>query len=128
DQNRWITGFDPNARLAITDLAQAAYARNPIPQVAASDFRVLGGSVYATAPGASTRSWNGESMWMPRLSGAYKLGERTVVKGGYGLFFDVLTAADYGGANQNGYSVTTTNAVSIDFGQTWLLGNPTNGV
>src|SRR4029453_15453707 len=35
-QNRWLTEFDPNARLAITDLAQAAYARNPIPQVPTS--------------------------------------------------------------------------------------------
>ena len=50
-EDRWLTEFDPDARLAITDMAQAAYARNPIPQVPVSDFRVLGGSVYAGAPG-----------------------------------------------------------------------------
>ena len=44
-------------------------------------------------------------MWMPRVSGAYTLGERTVVKGGYGLFFDTLNAGDYTGFNQLGYSV-----------------------
>jgi hypothetical protein len=27
-------------------------------------------------------------MWMPRVSGAYTLTDRTVIKGGYGLFFD----------------------------------------
>jgi hypothetical protein len=37
-QDRWLTEFDPNARLAITDLAQAAYARNPIPQVRIGAF------------------------------------------------------------------------------------------
>ncbi len=58
-QDRWLTEFDPAARLAITDLAQAAYARNPIPQVPVSDFRVLGGSVYAGDPGATGLSWNG---------------------------------------------------------------------
>ena len=46
-EDRWITEFDPNAQLAITQLAQAAYARSPIPQVPVSEFRVLGGSVYA---------------------------------------------------------------------------------
>ena len=37
---------------------------------------------------------------MPRVSGAYTMGERTVVKGGYGLFFDTLNAGDYTGFNQ----------------------------
>jgi len=126
--DRWVTEFDPIARLAITDLAQAAYARNPIPQVPVSDFRVLGGSVYAGAPGASGLSWKGESLWMPRLSGAYTIGDRTVIKGGYGLFYDTLNAGDYTGFNQTGYSAATTNVSSTDFGQTWLLGDPRNGV
>jgi hypothetical protein len=127
-KNRVITGFDPNATLTITPLAQSAYAKNPIPQVAVSDFRVLGGSVYATAPGASKTTWKGETMWMPRFSAGYKLGDKTVVKGGWGLFYDTLNAADYTGYSQLGYSVTTTNVASTNFGQTWLLGDPKNGV
>ena len=127
-EDRWLTQFDPNAQLAITQGAQAAYARSPIPQVPVSEFRVLGGSLYAGAPGASGLSWKGESMWMPRVSGAYKMGERTVVKGGYGLFFDTLNSGDYSGFNQFGYSATTTNLASTDFGQTWLLGDPKNGI
>ena len=79
-------------------------------------------------PGASGLSWKGESMWMPRVSGAYTLGERTVIKGGYGLFFDTLNAGDYTGFNQLGYSSATTNVSSTDFGQTWLLGDPSNGI
>ena len=67
-------------------------------------------------------------MFMPRFSMAYKLGERTVIKGGYGLFFDTLNAADYNGANQLGYTSATTNVASTDFGQNWLLGDPRNGV
>ena len=127
-EDRWLTEFDPAAGLAITDMAQAAYARNPIPQVPVSDFRVLGGSIYATAPGAMGLSWKGESMWMPRVSGAYTLGERTVIKGGYGLFYDTLNAGDYTGFNQLGYSSATTNASSTDFGRSWLLGDPVNGI
>jgi hypothetical protein len=127
-KDRWLTEFDPTAQLAITQLAQAAYARSPIPQVLVSEFRVLGGSVYAGAPGASGLSWKGESMWMPRVSGAYKLGERTVVKGGYGLYFDTMNAGDYAAFNQFGYSSSTTNVSSTDFGRTWLLGEPFNGI
>ena len=105
-EDRWITEFDPNAQLAITQLAQAAYARSPIPQVPVERVpRARRIGVCRTAPGASGLSWKGESMWMPRVSGAYKLGERTVIKGGYGLFFDTLNAGDYTGFNQLGYSV-----------------------
>ena len=34
-------------------------------------------------------------MWMPRLSAAYKLGEKTVLKAGYGIYYDTLNAADF---------------------------------
>jgi hypothetical protein len=124
-QNRIVTGFNPTATLAITDLAQAAYAKSPIPQVAVSDFKVIGGSIYATK--GEQKTWQGQSMWMPRLSAGYKLGDKTVIKGGYGIFYDTLNAADQG-VNQLGYSVTTTNVLSTDFGQTFLLGNPRAGV
>ena len=127
-EDRWITEFNPSEQLSITQLAQEAYARSPIPQVPVSAFSVLGGSVYAGAPGATGKSWAGESMWMPRASAAYKLGERTVLKGGYGLFFDTLNAADYTAFNQLGYTSATVNVPSTDFGQTWLLGNPAAGI
>jgi hypothetical protein len=63
---------------------------------------------------------------MPRLSAAYKLGERTVVKAGYGMYYDTLNAGDYT-LNNNGFSSTTTNTNSTNFGQTFLLGNPYAG-
>ena len=123
-EDRWITEFDPDAMLSITEMAQAAYARNPIPQVAASDFRVLGGSIYASDPGATGKTWASASLWMPRVSGSYRIGQKTVIKAGWGLFYDTLNAADYTAANQLGYTAATTNVSSTDFGQTWLLANP----
>jgi hypothetical protein len=71
--------FDPNAKLAISDLAEAAYARAPIAQLPAADFHVRGGSVYATAPGQDGTVWRPQALWMPRLSAAYKLGDKTVL-------------------------------------------------
>ena len=99
DNGELIVDFDPNAKLAISDLAEAAYARAPIPQLAPADFRVRGGSVYATDPGQDGKVWRPQTMLMPRVSAAYKLGEKTVLKGGYGLYYDTLNAADYGQNN-----------------------------
>ena len=84
DNGELIVDFDPNATLAISDLAEAAYARAPIPQLAPADFHVRGGSVYASDPGQDGKVWRPQAMWMPRVSAVYKLGEKTVLKGGYG--------------------------------------------
>ena len=55
------------------------------------------------------------------------MNERTVVKAGYGLYYDVLSATNFT-PNQLGYSATTVNEASVDFGQTWLLGDPKRGI
>ena len=93
----------------------------------ASQFNVQGGVVYAGAPGYDDRTWKPEALWMPRFSFGYKLGEKNVIKGGYGVYYDTVNARDFA-PNQEGYDVTTTNPVSTDFGQTWLLGDPKNGI
>jgi Carboxypeptidase regulatory-like domain len=122
--DQMLTGFDPNAQVAIAQLAEAAYARNPIPQLAPSAFDVQGGTVYAAESGLS---WGAQSMWMPRVSGSWSINERTVLKAGYGMFYDVLNATNFS-PNQTGFSSTTANVPSVDFGQTWILGDPKNGI
>ena len=113
--------------LAITTLAEAAYAANPIPERPASTFLVRGGTVFASDPGQSGESWKGQSMWVPPASVAWRLGDKTVVKSGYGLYYDTLNASAYG-PNTAGYSVGTTSVLSNDFGLTWALGDPRNGI
>ncbi len=80
DDNAMVTDFDPEAKLAISDAAEAAYARAPLAQLPASQFRVRGGPIYATAAGQDGRSWRPQTMFMPRVSAAYRLGEKTVAK------------------------------------------------
>ena len=126
DDDAMLVDFDPNAKLAISDLAEAAYAQAPIPQVPPADFHVRGGSVYATDPGQDGTSWRPQAMWMPRVSAVYRLGDKTVLKAGYGLYYDTLNAGDFG-PNNLGFSATTTNTNSTDFGRTFLLGNPYDG-
>ena len=66
-------------------------------------------------------------MWMPRLSASYALGEKTVLKGGYGIYYDTLNAADYN-PNTTGFSSNDDQHQQTDFGQTFLLGNPYAGL
>lgn len=125
--DQMLVGFDPNAAISIAPLVEAAYAANPIPQLPASAFDVRGGSVYASDPGQTGLSWPGQSMWMPRVSGSWSMNDRTVLKAGYGMYYDTLNATIFA-VNQTGYSARTRSVPSVDFGQTWILGDPENGV
>jgi hypothetical protein len=125
--NRAITYFDPTIQLPIAAGAQAAYAANPIPELAASAFAVQGGSVYAGANGAPRRPWQNELMWLPRLSAAWQLNRKTILRGGYGIYFDSINVQNIS-LTQSGFSRTTSTNLTNDFGTTWLAGNPGAGV
>src|SRR5260370_32034913 len=115
--------------LPISALAQAAYANNPIPDLPASQFKVLGGAVYAGSSGAPSRAWKSQLMLLPRFGFGYQLNSKTVVRGGYGVYYDTLNvnAISYQ-PNQTGYSRGTTTIVTNDNGVTWLVGYPANVV
>jgi hypothetical protein len=123
-----IVGFDPTARLAITDAAQAAYLASGLqnqPGMPAT-LSVLGGPIYANDAGQSGAAYKGQALWMPRASASYLIGDRTVLKSGYGLYYDTLNASDYVAA-QAGYSVTTTSTISDDLGRTFKWATPATG-
>jgi hypothetical protein len=123
-----IVGFDETAKLAITDAAQAAYLASGLqnqPGMPAT-LKVLGGPIYANDAGQSGAAYTGKAMWMPRASASYQIGDRTVLKGGYGLYYDTLNASDYVAA-QAGYSVTTTSTISDDLGRTFKWATPATG-
>ena len=125
--NRAIAGFDPTAVTPISALAQAAYAKNPIPELSASAFSVIGGSLYTGPGGTGARFPAGQLMWLPRIGVAYQLTSRTVLRAGYGVYYDTLNAQNVS-PDLSGFSRTTTNQSSNDFGQTWLSGDPRNGI
>ena len=127
-EGRMIVGFDPNAELAITTIAQNAYLASGLQNQAGmpATLNVRGGPIYANAAGQSGSSRSGEALWMPRVAASYRLGDRTIAKAGYGLYYDVLTAADYD-ASQTGYNVTTVNTISDDLGRTFKWATPATG-
>lgn len=125
--NRALSYFDPNLELPIAAAAQAAYARNPLAELPASQFVVRGGSVYAGVNGVPRELWRSELMFLPRLSAAYQVTSKTVLRAGYGIYFDTLNVLN-GAADQYGYSRATNTILTNDFGQNWLVGDPVNNV
>ena len=125
--NRALTSFDPNLELPISAAAQAAYARNPLPELPASQFIVRGGSLYAGQNGAPRNLWRSELMWLPRLSAAWQPSEKMVIRGGYGTYYDTLNVMNQG-ADQYGFARATNTNLTNDFGTTWNAGNPGAGI
>ncbi|MBL8233114.1 MAG: TonB-dependent receptor, partial [Bryobacterales bacterium] len=125
--NRVIGWFDGSPTLPITAAAQAAYARSPIPELAASQFEVRGGSVYPGVEGRTRRMWRNEWMPMPRIAAAWQIAKNTVIRGGYGMFYDTINVLNEG-PDQTGFSRSTTTVLTNDFGVNWLAGDPRRGI
>ncbi len=113
--NRNVRGFDPDAELAITAAAQAAYARSPIPEIPASAFRVRGGLQFA---GDGNRgAYNPDrNNFQPRVGFAYQLNTKTVLRGGWAIYS--VPALFDAGIYQPGFSQATNIVPSPDTGLT----------
>ena len=127
--NRSVRGFAVGTASPIQGQAVANYARNPIPEVPLSQFQVLGGLTFAGVNGQPRTLWkSNQNLFMPRLGFAYSLTPLTVLRGGYGIFFDALGVTNVH-VNQTGYSQTTDLVPSLDNGLTYVanLTNPFPG-
>jgi hypothetical protein len=122
--NRNVRGFDPNAELAITAAAQAAYARAPIPEVPASAFSVRGGLLFMDDSNKGTYNPDMNN-FQPRFGYAYQLNEKTVLRGGWAIYA-VPALFDVSGIYQPGFSQATNIVPSPDVGLTIrsTLANP----
>jgi hypothetical protein len=122
--NRNVRGWDPEAQLAITTAAQAAYAASPIPEIAANAFRVRGGLTFADDSNRGTYNPDMNN-FQPRVGFAYQLSPKTVLRGGWAIYA-VPALFDISGLYQPGFSQATNIVPSPDTGLTIrsTLGNP----
>ena len=129
--DRRVSDFDPTVENPISTAAQASYARvmasvlaDPVrypfgPQLAqmvpVSSFRVMGVQRFAGVDGqprtSTDSSWD---QWQPRVGAAWRLGRNTVIRGGFGKFYQSSGSRQ----GQNGFSRTTSLINSIDAGIT----------
>src|SRR4029079_8158231 len=119
-ENRNLGGFDTTTPNPIEPQAKAAYAQSPIRQLPVADFHVLGGLLFADGPINNTTT-----KFLPRAAGSYLLNERTVVRGGVGLFsYDTF----FENINQTAFSQATPVTVTNDNGLTFTGANLTNPI
>jgi hypothetical protein len=104
--NKLVVGFD---RTAVSPLNVTI----PADPVAGTPARqVVGGLLYAGQNGNKETTGNPPALKVsPRFGLAYSLSDKTVVRGGYGLFWAPWA---YGANNSDGYSATTNMAQPND--------------
>ncbi|MGH9160490.1 MAG: carboxypeptidase regulatory-like domain-containing protein [Vicinamibacteraceae bacterium] len=124
-QNRMISGFDFDTPLPNEDTVRATYARTPIAEVPVDQFRVRGGMLYPDTGGPSEAWERNLANLMPRAGFSWLATATTAVRGGYGLFYDML-GANRMTVNQVGFTRDTAIVPSLDSGQTFIatLANP----
>jgi len=118
--NRLIDQFNPSLTLPITAGAQAAYAQIANPPIPASQFSVLGGATYPGVNGTPRAVWNNSTVWLPRIAAAYQIDPKTVIRAGAGTYYDSRSVQNET-VLQTGYSWTTSQTVSNNLGQTFLV-------
>ena len=124
--NRSVAGFDPNAAQPFEAAVAANYARNPTPEISASQFSVKGGLTFAGVGGVSRGVWGyDKNNFMPRLGFAYNVTPKTVIRGGFGMYFGSL-GTRLGEVIQTGFTRATQLVPSNDGGVTFAgtLANP----
>ena len=127
--NRSVSGLDFAAVQPIEAAVRARYAANPTPEIPADQFNVRGGLLFPAVDGRSRGFYETpKKNFMPRFGLAYKLTEKTVVRGGYGIFFGFL-GQRRGDVSQHGFSRNTNLVPSTDNGLTFrdTLSNPFQG-
>jgi hypothetical protein len=123
---RMNRGFDFTAQPSFAAAAQAAYAASPIPEIPPSAFKVQGGLLFAGIKGVPSSLWNNErNNFAPRIGFSWEGWKHTVVRGGYGIFYDSL-GVDMNDIAQQGYNQRTNVVPSQDNGLTYRasLANP----
>ena len=117
--NRNLAGYDLVTPNPIEPAARAAYAANPIAELPASSFSATGGLLFADGSVNETMT-----KFLPRAAFSHLLTERTVLRGGVGLFsYDYF----FENINQAGFSQATPVLATNDNGVTFTgatLSNP----
>ena len=135
--DRSVRGFDSAASQAIEAAAVANYTAlynaqaggaNPL-KIAPADFHVRGGLLFANVGGQPRGLYDTpKTDFLPQIGFAYKMGSKTVLRGGYGINYSFL-GQRRSDVIQSGFSQNTNLVPTLDSGLTWLetLSNPFQG-
>jgi hypothetical protein len=108
-QNKSVSGFDFAYVQPFESAAQAKYAtiNNAALKAAVPQINVRGGLLFAGKDTGSGLYETPKNSFLPRLGLAYQIGQKTVIRGGFGIFAGFL-GERRGDVIQPGYTRTTT--------------------
>jgi hypothetical protein len=128
--NRSVRGFDANATQPIEAAARAAL-NTTATGISRDQFQVRGGLTFAGVGGQPRALYSTpKNNVMPRAGMALKLNDKTLLRGGYGMFYGFL-GQRRGDVIQSGFSATTNLTPTLNNGLTFIetLSNPfQNGI
>ena len=119
--NRATRGFDATTTNPIAAQAIANYAASPVAAIPVSQFQVRGGLQF-TNPN-NRQLWSQPALtWLPRVGLAYQLNDKTVIRTGFGIFYDTI-GVNRSPVLQTGFTATTPIIPSYDNGLTFVANN-----
>lgn len=122
-EGRIVTGFDTISANPLRAQALANYNANVPSSVPVTAIQNLaGGLLFASGKGDATQGAD-KNNWQPRFGISYSLDDKTVIRGGFGIFtapFQITAI------NQSGFSTPTLFTASTNNGLTFIgdLNNP----
>jgi hypothetical protein len=125
--NRAINQYDFSTPNPIESQARANYAKSPMPDLPPDRFRATGGLLFAGVGGNPREIYTTpKKNLMPRFGLAWNVTPKTVVRGGYGIFYGYL-GVQRRNVSQPGFSQSTSVIPSLDNGLSFRftdLSNP----
>jgi outer membrane receptor protein involved in Fe transport len=121
--DRLVAGYDAAVPNPIDAPARAVYALNPTPEIAPAAFRSMGGLRFVSQNGNGRSPFRGSSgNVLVRAGVAYKVAQNTVVRAGYGTYYDSIGVYRTT-PQQTGFSQATPIQASLDNGLTYVARN-----
>ncbi len=124
--NRLVAVYDATSPSPVEAQARVNYAKNPIAELPATAFSARGGLTWVNQNGWGRSPYEANrGQWLPRIGLAYQVNASTVLRSGYGIYFDTL-GVDRFIPIQIGFSQATPIQASRDSGVTYIstLANP----
>lgn len=114
-QNKSVSGFDATYVQPVQSAVQSKYAalNDPALKAALPQISVLGGLLFAGKDTGSGLYKTPKGTFLPRFGVVYQLNDKTVIRGGFGLFAGFL-GERRGDVIQSGYTRTTTGILTTN--------------
>jgi len=123
--DRAVRGFDFTSAQSIQAAAQTAYAANPDPALPVSQFKVVGGLLYAGRNGVPENFFDRVfTNFVPRVGYAYQAKQNLVVRGGFGMYPISIGEPAQNRSIQSGFNINTNIVPTLDNGQSFIADLP----